>query len=234
MNIAEAKALGLITDMTVMDGAIGFTSAVPFAFNNSKGVPTGQYDLFGIVAHEMSEVMGRISLLSYYQAYSGLDLFRYSAPGVISTVGTKAAYFSANGGTTAIYSFNTDTAGDFGDLASSTENAYNAFAYTGAILPVTAGDISMMNVLGYNLSAEPNVTSIAENPSTGTVPVGGIIHFTLSFPEAVTVTGTPTLTLNDHAVATYSGGSGTSSLTFVTTVTSTDSLVSALQATALT
>ena len=36
--------------------------------------------------------------------------------------------------------------------------------------------------------------------------------------EAVTVTGTPTLTLNDGGTATYTGGSGTNALTFSYTV----------------
>ena len=44
----------------------------------------------------------------------------------------------------------------------------------------------------------------------------------------VNVTGTPTLKLNDGGTATYVGGSGTSSLTFKTTVASTDTTTSAL------
>ena len=42
---------------------------------------------------------------------------------------------------------------------------------------------------------------------------------TLNLSEAVTVAGgTPTLTLNDGGTATYTGGSGTSALTFSYTV----------------
>jgi hypothetical protein len=51
---------------------------------------------------------------------------------------------------------------------------------------------------------------------------------TLGFSEAVTVTGAPTLSLNDGAKATYVSGSGTNSLTFKTTVASTDTTTSAL------
>ena len=44
-------------------------------------------------------------------------------------------------------------------------------------------------------------------------------RLTLNLTEAVTVAGgTPTLTLNDGGTATYSGGSGTSALTFSYTV----------------
>jgi large repetitive protein len=42
----------------------------------------------------------------------------------------------------------------------------------------------------------------------------------------VTVTGTPTLTLNDGGTATYTGGSGTTALTFSYTVGSGDANVS--------
>ena len=41
--------------------------------------------------------------------------------------------------------------------------------------------------------------------------------------EVVTVTGTPTLSLNDGGTATYTGGSGTGALTFSYTVAGTDS-----------
>jgi serralysin len=49
----------------------------------------------------------------------------------------------------------------------------------------------------------------------GDLGVGGTVTLTVTFSEAVTVAGgTPTLTLNDGGVATYSGGSGTGAVTF--------------------
>jgi hypothetical protein len=48
--------------------------------------------------------------------------------------------------------------------------------------------------------------------------VGQTIDLTLALSEPVTVTGTPTLTLNDGGVASYVSGSGTASLIFRTTV----------------
>ena len=49
----------------------------------------------------------------------------------------------------------------------------------------------------------------------------------------MTVTGTPTLSLNDGGTATYAGGSGTNALTFSYTVGTNDSSVSALAITQL-
>ena len=58
--------------------------------------------------------------------------------------------------------------------------------------------------------------------------VGKTITLTLAMSQAVTVAGTPTLTLNDGGIGTYTGGSGTSALTFSYTVGAGDSNVSAL------
>ncbi|MBO4227690.1 hypothetical protein [Bradyrhizobium neotropicale] len=74
----------------------------------------------------------------------------------------------------------------------------------------------------------PTVTQASASPGTGVEHAGDTITLTLAFSEAVTVTGTPTLSLNDGGKATYVGGSGTSSLTFKTTVASTDKDTSAL------
>ena len=55
----------------------------------------------------------------------------------------------------------------------------------------------------------------------------------LTLSEPVTVTGTPTLALNNGGTATYAGGSGGDILTFKYTVGLTDSTVSALAVTAI-
>ena len=55
-------------------------------------------------------------------------------------------------------------------------------------------------------------------PQTGVYAAGTTIPITVTFSEAVTVTGTPQLTLNDGAVVNYTSGSGTTTLTFNYTV----------------
>jgi hypothetical protein len=235
LTVAEATALGLATGTTTLDGDVGFSSTLPFAYNttNTGSVPGGEYDLYGVVAHELSEVMGRISLLNFSSAYSGMDLFRYAAKGVLSTNATQSAYFSDNGGASSLYSLNTNAGGDLGDLSSS-NNAFNAFSASGVINAVTSNDLTIMNVLGYNLGSQtplPKVSGVSESPSSGAATIGEVIHLTVSFSEAVTVAGTPTLSLNDNGVATYAGGSGSNALTFSYTVSANDSAVAALAAT---
>ena len=60
----------------------------------------------------------------------------------------------------------------------------------------------------------PTLSSISETPANGHLKAGKTIALTLTMSEAVTVAGgVPTLTLNDGAIATYTGGSGTNALT---------------------
>ena len=82
---------------------------------------------------------------------------------------------------------------------------------------------------------EPAISAITENPNTGTLDVGGTGTLALTINENVTVTGAPTLTLNDGGTATYDAAKSTAtSLVFDYAVTSSDTDVSSLSATALT
>ena len=152
LTLAEATALGLATGTATLDGDVGFNSSYSYSYSNTNtgAVPAGEYDLYGVVAHELSEVMGRISLLTFSNAYSGMDLFRYAAKGVLSTNPSQSAYFSDNGGASNLNSFNASAGGDLGDLSSSAgSNAFDAFSGSGSIEPITSNDLTMMNVLGY-------------------------------------------------------------------------------------
>ena len=61
----------------------------------------------------------------------------------------------------------------------------------------------------------PSVLSAAYGPHDGLVTVGETVSILVAFSEAVFVAGgSPTLLLNTGGIATYSGGSGTGTLTF--------------------
>ena len=155
---AEAKALGLAPSGTSIDGYVGFSSgANAFDYNNADGVTAGQYDFYGVVLHELTEVMGRQTMNGQSFAgttgYEPLDLFHYSAPGVHTFSGTQTGYFSVNGGATNLANFNTIPGGDFGDWASTKLDAMNAFGTPGAIEPMTSADIAAVDVLGWNLAS---------------------------------------------------------------------------------
>jgi hypothetical protein len=158
ISTAEAKALDLPIPAVPVDGYVGFSNLTNiFDFDNSNGVTAGLYDFYGVVAHEITEVMGRILLAgqtvgSTPTNYDLEDLFHYSAAGVRDFVGTQAGYFSLNGGSTKIYDFNTNPNGDFGDWAASAgNNAFLAFANPSVTLPVTASDMRVMDAIGWDL-----------------------------------------------------------------------------------
>ena len=72
-------------------------------------------------------------------------------------------------------------------------------------------------------SAVPTVTNVTSTTSDGTLKVGDVAAITVTFSEAVTVTGTPQLTLetgSPDAVVNYTSGSGGTTLTFNYTVAS--------------
>jgi hypothetical protein len=84
MTDVEAKALGLISTTITVDAHVGFadTSHFTFDYNRSDGITAGQYDFFGSVLHEITEVMGRElgvgeQLINHTNTYYPLDLFHY-------------------------------------------------------------------------------------------------------------------------------------------------------------
>jgi hypothetical protein len=62
------------------------------------------------------------------------------------------------------------------------------------------------------------VTAVTSTTANGTYGVGSVITITVGWSKAVVVTGTPQLALNSGGTASYSSGSGTSTLTFIYTV----------------
>jgi ELWxxDGT repeat protein len=73
--------------------------------------------------------------------------------------------------------------------------------------------------LTFNLdTVVPTITKVAATPATGALAQGGTVKIVLTGSEALNVTGTPTITLNDGGTAAYTSGSGTTALTFTYTV----------------
>lgn len=159
LTTAEAKSLGLLSSTTNTDGSVGFSSSSGiFDYNNSDGVTAGQYDFFAVVAHEFSEVMGRILLVGTNvggtaNSYDVLDLFHYSAPATHDLSGSVAGYFSVDNGTTDLHDFNTVSSGDRGDWATSaTPDAFDAFGTPGAVEPILASDLTALDAIGWNMA----------------------------------------------------------------------------------
>ncbi len=112
--------------------------------------------------------------------------------------------------------------------------AATAVNLNGATIKDGAGNAAGLSLSGLTQAGAqidtiiPDVIHVVTSPATGIQYPGMQISFTLDLNETVTVTGTPTLTLNDGGTATYTGGSGTNALTFSYTVGANDQTVSAL------
>jgi len=191
VSTADGKALGLNLFFTGTDGSIGLNSSDSYTWTGGT-IAAGTYDAVGALEHEISEVLGRISTVGAGNTYLPLDFFRYTAadgrandaPGSAAGVrdepfvsgynSSTQAYFSYNG-TTVTNAFDTpaDVAAgaDPGDWSPTVANDSFGYASTGASLPVTATDLSVMNVLGYDLAAACFAAGTRIATLDGDVPV---------------------------------------------------------------
>lgn len=172
---AEAKVLGLIANNSNVDGYVGFDST-PGLFDYSiTGTPrSNEYYFVGVVEHEFSEVMGRVSVISF-SGDGPIDLYRFSSPGVRQVGSGNPSYFSIDSGSTNLDNFNNfvtgDPMGDLGDWASSAGNdVFLADGNTGVIDALSASDFEIMSAIGWETTPIPNISAAT---NTG-VPGGRI------------------------------------------------------------
>ena len=105
---------------------------------------------------------------------------------------TSAPYVGEDGHTYAFYSVASDNTG-------------NDQSEPGPVQTTTIQPLGVSAVV-------TNVSSLTAN---GTYGVGANVFITVMFSNPVTVTGTPQLALNSGGTANYTGGNGTSTLTFI-------------------
>lgn len=144
-------------------------------------------------------------------------------------------YSGGTGSSTLTFSY-TVQAGDVSadlDYTSTTALALNSSTIRDAAgnnATLTLASPGAANSLGNNKAlvidgVVPTVTSVNSSEANGTYKINDAISVQVNFSEAVTVTGTPQLTLETGATdrtINYASGSGTSSLTFNYTVQSGD------------
>jgi hypothetical protein len=166
MSNAEAKALGLLAgNSSGNDGAVGFNSTASYTFDPNNRAVAGEYDFVGLAEHELTEVMGRYGLGQNGAPtgrFSPIDLFRYTSPGILDTTPENGDYFSIDGGNTSINTYNGTGGGDLSDWSGATLDSFNHALTLGKELDVTAGDITLMDVIGYDpATATPEPATFA-------------------------------------------------------------------------
>ncbi len=164
LPFAEMKALGFAGGSTIaatsaeVDGYIALntiSNGATLDYNLNDLTIPGEINAVGAIEHEITEVFGRLSILGLQSAatnpiYTLMDLYRYSAPGVPTLNAGASDYFSLNGGTTDLATYNNAAnGGDAGDWAASvTNDAFDASLIMGSPDTISAVDSSVLGVIG--------------------------------------------------------------------------------------
>ncbi|MBA4217660.1 MAG: NF038122 family metalloprotease [Proteobacteria bacterium] len=195
LTTANAKALGLTTvnNAGTPDARISFANAFAnsFAYSRVNGqVPGNKTDFITVAEHEIGHALGFVSGVDdidfcidnsaqcglsntvgrFENApwYTPLDLFRYSAPGVLNVAVGGSPYFSVDGGATSIQPFSTGSfhgngwqASHFGTQATT---LMRPFVSAGQSYDATAADLIALDAIGWDVSAaavpEPKVYAL--------------------------------------------------------------------------
>lgn len=185
LTTANAKALNLATGTVAgsVDATIRFANyfASSFAYSrNGQGqVPPGQTDFITVAEHEIGHVLGFISGIDDIDYCAGpnndcelpdtvgrfetsawyqpLDLFRYSAPGLLDLRVGSATFFSVDGGASAITSFSAGAIHGDGSQAShfgtGQLNLMRPFVGAGQSYDASDRDLAAMDAIGWDLAA---------------------------------------------------------------------------------
>lgn len=179
LTSANVKALGIDLGPSFIDGTIQFSNQFAFDFNPTDGITPGSYDFIGVAIHEIGHALGFVSgaddfdytdgqtgpVDDFWWGY-GLDMFRYSAAGQLNWAPNQPAYFSVDGGATALGDFSTgENTGD-GNQASHWKEpnqatpcndflgVMNPYICGGKMDSVTALDLAAFDAIGWNVNVD--------------------------------------------------------------------------------
>ena len=191
----------------------GLSSSAPstddtVTLNTSYNWKFGQ-DVINTIEHEITEGgMGRVGGLGdQNSAWSTMDLFRYSAPGVRDfTDGRdgKTTFFSNNGSTLSSLSFNNEynsngVKANSGDTADFTQNDVFGTGQIGETIPFSQTDIANMTAIGWNTVNTSNVFAGPSSHYTVSVTAGAS---TITIQDKVGSDGTHVLTSSQNLLFT--------------------------------
>jgi large repetitive protein len=143
------------------------------------------------------------------------------APTLTLNDGGIAKYVSGSGTNNLVFDYAIAPGQNTSDLAVKTLNLSGVRDQAGNAVHLTGAPTNPAGTLKIDTTA-PALTSIGASGQGVTGGAGhlnsGTVHLTVGTSEAVTVAGTPTLSLNDGGTAKYASGSGTNKLVFDYTI----------------
>ncbi|MBX3484197.1 NF038122 family metalloprotease [Phenylobacterium sp.] len=183
LTSANAKAFGVDFGPDFIDAEIQFSSQFAFDFNPLNGIAAGRYDFIGVAIHEIGHALGFVSSADDFDFIAaigydgpvddfwwgyGLDLFRYTSAGQLDWQADVPAYFSIDGGQTALMDgyFSTGSFTGDGNQASHWKEPNQAtpcLNFRGIMNPyicggtgdaVTGLDLALFDAIGWNLNVD--------------------------------------------------------------------------------
>jgi hypothetical protein len=165
LSLPNARVLGLVGNSTNSDSTISLNLSL-MNFDRVSINPS-KYDLKAVAQHEIDEVLGTVSDVGgtgFFARATSADHTRYASPGVFSfATGTGLSpYFSVNGGTTNLATYNQNGTGDYGDFVIGSPARVQDWAGTPGTTPDLGVELRLLDVVGYNLiTAVPEPTTFA-------------------------------------------------------------------------
>ena len=182
--VAEASALGLPTYGSPASGAVGFGVSAYYNYSTTNCAVAGQADFVGIAIHELSHALGRLSNIGTGGPAAIADLFRFVSAGTLAVSPYQSSYFSTDGGVTALKYFdntNSNSADWLSSRGSAVPDSFNASYRYGVLDPLSAADITLLDVLGFDVSLTQYLSQIAPtvhpNDLSYTSTASGSNHF---------------------------------------------------------
>lgn len=164
---------------TVIDADIQFSSTFDFDFNPTNGITVGSYDFIGVAIHEMGHALGFLSgaddfdysvgggfpVDEFWWGYA-LDMFRYTAPGVLDWTFASDGYFSLDGGVTPYRDGYFSTGSNYGDSWQASHwktpdvpcvdflGIMNPYICNGLTDSVSGLDLALLDAIGWNVNVD--------------------------------------------------------------------------------
>jgi Bacterial Ig-like domain (group 1)/Bacterial Ig-like domain/FG-GAP-like repeat len=163
-------------------------------------------------------------------------------PNLLLNDGGTAVYMGGSGSSALTFSYTVGALGSGQNVADLALATTNALSLNGGTILDGAGNVAVLTAANNYKPAgtlkidttAPTVTKVLSSVTSGRVNTGGAIRITLDTSEAVSISGSPTLLLNDGGIASYDAThSTTTALAFNYTVAAgqvtTDLVVSGIQ-----